>query len=114
VTGVDLETPPEFPTEYNAEAEKTSSTCFGWKEPNWTFPSSLDAVRGWGADLPVPLGTDRILTGGAGKGWISSGYRGTAVFWRGDIVCHKRPLYKLRRSRTVRRLARTMECLWKS
>jgi hypothetical protein len=64
VTGVDLDTPPEFPTEYNAEAEKTSSTCFGWKEPNWTFPSSLDAVRGWGAYRPVPLETDRILPGG--------------------------------------------------
>jgi hypothetical protein len=32
-----------------------------------------------------------------------------------DIVCHKRPLYKLRRSRTVRPVPCTeQECIWKS
>src|SRR4051795_9026633 len=72
--GVRLVTTPGFPAQYKAEAEKGAAfldLLRQQRELNWTFLSPSALFTAGERTGKFRLGTDQLLTGAAGKSWIS-------------------------------------------
>jgi putative NADH-flavin reductase len=72
--GVRLVTTPTFPPQYKAEAEKGAAfldRLSQEKDLNWTFLSPSALFTAGERTAKFRLGTDRLLTDGSGKSWIS-------------------------------------------
>jgi uncharacterized protein len=72
--GVRLVTTPSFPPQYKAEAGKGAAfldRLSQEKDLNWTFLSPSALFTAGERTAKFRLGTDRLLTDGSGKSWIS-------------------------------------------